>query len=128
MTAAVRSLRAGALYFALVFAAGFALGAFRVLVTAPRLGEVGAVLLELPVMLFIAWLGCGWLTRRFAIRGPERPAMGAVAFALLMAAELAMSMVLFDRTPAAHFAAYLTPAGALGLTGQVAFGLMPLVR
>ena len=50
-----RSLLAGAAYFAVVFATGFALGVVRVLVTAPRLGETGAVLLEVPIILAASW-------------------------------------------------------------------------
>ena len=40
-----RAVPAGAVYFLLVFLAGFVLGTFRVLVVLPRIGELAAVLL-----------------------------------------------------------------------------------
>jgi hypothetical protein len=46
-----RSVRAGGVYFAAVFALGFALGIVRVLITAPAVGESAAVLLEIPILL-----------------------------------------------------------------------------
>lgn len=54
--------------------------------------------------------------------------MGAIAFALLMAAELAMSVLLFGRNPTDFVAGYQTMPGAIGLAAQVAFGLAPLLR
>ena len=56
--------RAGAAYFAIVFAVGFVLGALRVTFLAPAVGPLPAVALELPVMLAASWWTCGWLMRR----------------------------------------------------------------
>src|SRR6185503_11470140 len=46
----VRAFYAGLLYFSGVFAAGFLLGAVRVLWAGPRIGERAAELLEVPLM------------------------------------------------------------------------------
>jgi hypothetical protein len=124
------ALKAGFAYFAVAFAAGFALGTLRVLVVAPRLGEAAAVLLELPVMLAISWAACGWVLDRFAVPpgGLHRLATGAFAFALLMLAELAVAVIAFGRSPAEHLAAYRSAGAALGLAAQLAFAAFPLVR
>jgi len=50
------SLKAGLHYFAIVFVAGFILGALRVTTIAPWLGETAAVAFELPFMLLISWI------------------------------------------------------------------------
>ncbi len=123
------AIRAGVLYFALVFAAGFVLGTLRVLVLAPAIGETMAVLAELPVILLVAWHACRWLTARLRVPGVllPRAVMGALAFGLLIGAEAMLGAVL-GRPPAAQLAALATPAGRVGLAGQVAFALMPLAQ
>lgn len=123
-----RGLSAGPAYFGLVFAAGFVLGTLRTLWLAPALGELGAVALELPVMLAVSWLACGAVLRRRPLPAlPDRAVMGASAFALLMAAEAALALALGVPLPA-HLAAYAEAPRALGLAGQIAFALIPLVR
>ena len=57
-----RAASAGCLYFVVGFLVGLVLGVFRVLLLAPRLGTTGAVLIELPVILPIAWFACRSLT------------------------------------------------------------------
>jgi hypothetical protein len=122
-------LRAGVVYFLAVFAIGFVLGALRVMFIAPAVGPLWAVALELPFMLAASWSICGWLVRRFSVQSLADAAVtGAVAFALLMAAETALALVLGASTLDQVIASYGTPHGALGLAGQVAFGLFPLLR
>lgn len=123
------AFRAGLAYFAIVFAAGFALGTLRVTVLVPQLGETSAVALELPLMLAVSWLACRWLLGAFRLpaRRAPRAAMGAVGFALLMAAEFGLGLVV-GRGPAVQLAGWREPAGALGLAAQVAFGLFPILQ
>lgn len=128
--ATTRTLKAGAAYFAIVFAAGFVLGTARVLLVIPLIGELPATLLELPLMLAISWLVCGKLITRFQVpqTTPSRALMGAIAFTLLMLAEIIFSLTIFKR-PVQDFTDELTsPHGMLGLAGQIAFALMPLIR
>ncbi|WP_210190227.1 hypothetical protein [Bradyrhizobium sp. NAS96.2] len=47
------------------------------------------------------------------------------AFALMMAAELGLSLTVFHRSLSEHLSAYATISGAVGLIAQFAFGLLP---
>lgn len=125
-----RVLGAGAGYFAIVFAAGFVLGAVRVLLLEPTVGELGATLLEVPVMLLLSWVACGWILDRLRVppARSSRLLMGGVAFGLLMAAELALSVLLFDRTGTQMLEGWQSTVGAVGLAGQLAFALIPVLR
>lgn len=124
-----RVIRAGTAYFAIVFLAGFVLGTIRTLVLEPWVGELAATVLELPLILGVSWLVCGWVVGRWRIPAAPaaRLAMGGLAFALLMAAEVGLARTIGDGFRA--FVADLsTPAGALGLGGQLVFAIMPLLR
>lgn len=118
--------RAGIIYVAIVFAIGFALGTLRTLVVAPRVGDVVAVIIELPLMIGAYWLVCRRLVRGVSPRLSARALMGGLAFVLLMAIEFGMATLLFGRSPAAYAASFATLAGLLGLAGQIVFGLLPL--
>jgi hypothetical protein len=121
------ALAAGVRYFLIVFAIGFALGTVRTLVLAPRIGDLAAVAIELPLMLAVAWWVCGRLVRRLPPGIAPLAVMAGSAFVLLMLTEFAMSRWLFGLSPATYAAGLINAAGLLGLAGQVAFALMPLV-
>src|SRR5215475_1797870 len=106
-------LKAGLVYFGVVFAAGFILGAIRVLVLVPRLGEMVAVLLETPLMLAVSWFASRWTTKRISVPGEVSPRllMGMIAFALLMMAEAGVSVFAFGRTINDYLAEYLSAPG-----------------
>jgi hypothetical protein len=121
---------AGAIYFALVFAAGFMLGTIRVLLVVPATGVTAAVLIETPFILTVAWFAC-----RFAIgRIGEPPSfsdrmiMGATAFVLLMIAEYLLAYMLNATTLADYLAQYVTLPGLLGLAGQIVFATFPALQ
>ncbi len=124
------AIKAGIAYFAVVFGIGFVLGTLRVLVAAPRMGELASVLIELPIILTAAWIVCRRLVLRYAVPGrlPLRLAMGGVAFALLVFAELVLSVALFGNSIDQHLHAYGSPPGALGLVGQVVFAAFPWMQ
>ena len=121
------TLKAAACYFALAFAVGFVLGTLRVTVLVPALGELVAVMVELPLMLTATWFICRRVVRHFGVPASAGPrlAMGGVAFALLMVVEFTLSVTAFGRTPGTYFASLATAAGLLGLAGQAVFGLWP---
>jgi hypothetical protein len=124
------AVRAGAVYFAIVFSIAFLLGAIRVLLVAPRLGETVAVMLEAPLILAISWAASRSCVRLFEVREETAPRllMGAVAFAILMSAELGVSVLIFGRSVADFVAGYLSIPGAIGLAAQLAFGVVPAIQ
>lgn len=116
------------IYFAVIFALGFVLGTIRVLSVAPASGTVGAVLVELPVMLAASWAVARAVLPRWPLAGAgARLAMGALAFALLMAAEAALAVAGFGIAPGAWARGLASAAGAIGLAGQVGFAVMPVL-
>jgi hypothetical protein len=124
------ALIAGVQYFAIVFAAGFVLGTLRMTVFVPRIGELAAVALEVPAMLAISWLVCARIVRarRVPRNAAARLAMGGLALALLLGAEWALGFALSGRGAGEQLAAWLAPAGLLGLGAQLAFALVPLAQ
>ena len=121
---------AGIAYFGAVFAAGLLLGVARVLAAEPKMGEVAAVLIELPLILAFAWWACRILIERLRI---ERSAasgvtMGATAFLLLMAAETGLALWTPGRSAAEILAQYRAPAPLLGLLGQLGFAFFPFLQ
>lgn len=117
---------AAAAYWAVVFAGAFALGVVRTLWLVPRIGELAAVACEVPLTLALSWWAARRITARWRIAGGG-PAltMGLIAFLILMLAELALAQVLAGQSPAEWATSLITPAGTLGLGGQVLFALLP---
>ena len=121
------ALSLGLRYFLGVFALGFVLGTFRTMWLAREVGELAAVLAELPLMIAASWWWCRRLLARQPLDLAGRAIMGGTAFAWLMLAEFALALA-FGRTPAQYLAGLLAPVGLLGLAGQGVFALLPLVE
>ena len=109
------------------FAAGFLFGSLRLLLLAPKVGTVPAALIEVPLMLGASWLLCDWAVSRFAVAPtlPDRVAMGALAFIILMACEFAAGFLLFGIGPGEQLRAMASPAGRIGLVAQLGFAAIP---
>ena len=60
-----RILKAGLIYFAIVFGAGFILGTIRVLFVVPIVGESFAELIEIPLMLVVIYYAAGLIIDLF---------------------------------------------------------------
>jgi hypothetical protein len=88
----MRNLKAGVLYFVLVFGAGFLLGPIRIMWAVPRFGTRMAELMEMPIMFMVTILAARWIVRRLVV--PSTPSsrlgMGCVAVGLLMSAEFTL--------------------------------------
>ncbi len=120
----------GLAYFAVVFALGFAMGLIRVPFLAPVVGDLAAVLIELPIILTLAWLVCRKLLSSFDVPPTigSRAVMGGLALVLLLIAEFVLSTIVFGISVTGHFLSYLSLPNALGLAGQFAFGFFPLIQ
>ncbi len=81
--------KAGVLYFALVFAVGFVLGAIRTREVVPRVGTRTAELIEMPIMLPVTIVAARWTLLRLSvpIMWSARLEMGCIALALMLIAE-----------------------------------------
>lgn len=122
---------AAAVYFAWVFGAGFALGVVRELWLAPRVGARTAQLLETPLMLGVVLIAARASVRRFAVprRLGARLAVGLLALALLLGAEVALALGLRGLSPAEIVTARDPVAGTVYALALVLFAAMPaLVR
>ena len=118
--------RAAAAYWAAVFAFAFVLGIVRTLWLTPQIGALAATACEVPLVLGASWWTARRLTARYRIAGGKAAlAMGLAAFAILMLAEVSLAGALSGQSPGNWLRSLATPAGALGLAGQVLFGLMP---
>lgn len=123
----MRTLKAGVVYFAVVFGAGFVLGIPRVLWVAPKLGTRAAELIESPIMLAVVILAARWVVRRFALplTVAARLGPGLVALALLVAAEFTVVLKVRRLTLAQYFAGRDPAAGTAYILMLIIFAAMP---
>lgn len=124
----MRILKAGLVYFLLVFGAGFALAFIRIPFLVPAFGVRTAELMEMPVMLAVI----AWASRRLARTHPsfprgERLAAGMLALALLVAAELGVAYFLGARSPGQYLASRDPVSGGAYLASLVFFAVAPAV-
>jgi len=125
----MRLLKAGALYFVLVFGAGFVLGPIRIFWVVPRFGERTAELMEAPIMLVVIVLAAHWIARRLAVpRTPPRLlGVGFVALGLLLVVEFTVVLWLRGLTIGEHFARRDPVAGTVYMVMLGVFAVMPLL-
>lgn len=122
-------LKAGVLYFAVVFGAGFVLGTIRVLWVIPRLGSRTAELMEAPLMVGVTILAARWVARR--LRLPTSPGVrlgaGLIALALLLAAEFGVALRLRGLTISQYLSGRDPVAGSVYVVSLLLFAFMPLL-
>ena len=106
----MRIVKPAAVYFALVFGAGFVLGTLRVLCLVPRIGVRAAELAESPLMLLVTVMVAWWVNRGWwkDTSPTARLAVGLTALTLLFTAEISLGLalrggsvwsILFDKDP-----------------------------
>ena len=122
-----QAIKAGLAYFALVFGAGFVLGALRVSILVPRFGERISELIEMPLMFAVIVIVARFVMRRFAVPFSivARLGTGLLALVLLLAAELVLAVILQERSLADYVASRDPISGSVYLAMLVLFALMP---
>jgi hypothetical protein len=114
-------------YFGLVFGTGFVLGAVRVPFLVPRLGMRVAELIEMPFMLVAIVLAARYVARRFAlpVSYGVRLSVGLLALALLVAAELLLTVALQKQSIGQYIAGRDSVSGTVYLLMLAIYALMP---
>jgi hypothetical protein len=122
-------LKAGLLYFAIVFGAGFALGSVRTLWIVPRLGTRIAELMETPIMFVIVVAAARWIVRHLAV--PPMPSrrigMGCIGLGLSLAAEIALVLWLRGLSIREYLASRDPVSGTVYYLMLGVFATMPLL-
>lgn len=125
----MRILKAGALYFALVFGAGFVLGTIRTLWVVPRVGTRWAELMEAPIMLVVTIMAARWVVRHLAIPfvSSARLGMGGTALGLLLVAEFGLVLWIRGLSIREYLATRDPVSGTVYYVMLGAFAVMPLL-
>jgi hypothetical protein len=122
-------LKAGALYFAIVFGAGFVLGIIRTLWAVPRFGTRMAELMETPIMFVVTILAARWTVRRVAV--PPKPlsrlGMGCVGLGLMLVAEFGLVLWLRGLSISDYLASRDPVSGTVYYVMLGVFCIMPLL-
>lgn len=123
----MRILKAGIVYFALVFGAGFVLGTIRVFGIVPRFGASAAELVEAPIMLLIIIFAARWVVRYFSLPPTLAARLGAgfLALGLMVGAEITVVLKLRHLTLAQYVAARDPVAGTVYLLLLLVFAITP---
>jgi hypothetical protein len=123
----MRIVKQATLYFALVFGAGFVLGPIRILLVIPRVGIRAAELMEAPIMLMVIIAASRWMVRRFPEPSnlPGRLAMGFIALALMLCAELSLTHVLQGISARDYLASRDPVSGTVYYALLVVFAILP---
>lgn len=123
----MRILKAGVLYFAFVFGAGFVLGTIRTLWIVPRFGARTAELMEAPIMFVITILAARWVVRHLLISPPLATRLGAglVALAFLLTLEFTVVLWIRGLTIGEYIQRRDPVAGTVYIALLAAFAVMP---
>ncbi|MDH4155586.1 MAG: hypothetical protein OEV01_17580, partial [Nitrospira sp.] len=121
-------LQTAALYFLLVFGAGFVLGTGRVLIVVPLLGERVAELLEMPLMLAVIVTAARWVVRH-KLDGRQSSALsvGFIAMGFVLLADLAVGMWLRGMSAKEVFLNRDPVSGAAYYAALLLFAVMPAI-
>ena len=122
------NLKAGVLYFVVVFAAGFVLGTIRTLCVVPRLGVRMAELMEAPIMLGVSIFAARWVIQHVGIPPLwwRRLAMGCIALGLMMLVEFTFVLWIRGLTIRGYFETRDPVSGTVYFLTLGAFAVIPI--
>lgn len=121
------TIKAGFIYFALVFAAGFILGPIRVLWAVPQFGERTAELLEMPLMLGAIILAARWTMGHFSVPDTLRLRLqsGLTALTCLVITEILLVLNLWGMPLGDYITSRDPVSGTAYLIMLALFAVMP---
>jgi hypothetical protein len=125
----MRILKAGVVYFALVFGAGFVLAVIHLLWVVPRFGMRMTELMETPFMFVVTLVVARWIVRRFAVPPTlsSRLGMGCIALALLLVAEFKLVLWLQGLSISDYLASQDLVSRTVYYVKFGVFAIMPLL-
>ncbi len=118
-------MKDAALYFALVFGAGFVLGTLRVTLLLPRVGERMAELVEAPLMLGAIVLAARWVVARSDASPSALLRSGLIAAACVLGADVLVGVGLRGMTLAEVFVDRDPVSGAVYYVLICVFAVLP---
>ena len=125
----MRVLKAGVVYFLVMFGVGWILGPIRELWAVPRFGRLTGVLLEAVIMLAAMAVSARWVIRRFRVKPTfgTTISVGLVALGILVPAELAGVVWVRGLSLPEYLASFATAPGLVSLLMFVLFAAMPTI-
>jgi hypothetical protein len=125
----MRILKAGVLYFVLVFGTGFVLGTIRTLWVVPRLGTRMAELMETPIMFVVTIIAARWIALLLALPPTRSPrlGMGGIALGLMVAAEFGLVLWVRGLSIREYLATRDPVAGTVYYVMLGVFAVMPVL-
>jgi len=122
-------VKAAAIYFALVFGAGFVLGTIRTPWVIPRFGTRMAELMEMPIMLAVTIVAARWTVLRLSVPSmwSARLEMGCMALVLTLIAEFGFVLWIRGLSIKSYFATRDPVSGAVYCLLLMVFAIMPLL-
>ena len=121
--------KGGTLYFAVVFAAGFVLGAIRTLWVLPLFGTRKAELMEMPFMLAVTIVAARWTVLRLSVpmMWSARLEMGCMALVLMLIAEFGFVLWIRGLSIREYFATRDHVSGAAYYLLLAVFAIVPVL-
>jgi len=122
-------VKAGVLYFALVFGAGFVLGTIRTLWVVQRVGTRKAELMETPIMLVVTIVAARWTVLRMSVpmMWSARLEMDCIALVLMLIAEFGFVLWIRGLSIKEYFATRDPVSGAAYYLLLIVFAIMPFL-